>query len=135
MRLDPVDQFKQRCVIIMKKTVKAVLCLVLVIGVVCTLAACGDKIVGRYDLVKMESNGQTLDVSTLKSLAGSDVDMYLELFEDGTGIMKMDGDTTHMRWADGQIWPANQENEKISFTLVDGVLTLEKDGLTLVFEK
>lgn len=119
----------------MKRTIKAVLCLILVMGIVCSLAACGNDIVGRYELIEMESNGQKLDIAALKSLAGSDIDMYLELFEDGTGVLKMDGDTTQMSWADGMIWPTNQGDEKVAFTVDGDVLTLEREGVKLVFKK
>lgn len=119
----------------MNKTVKAVLCLIFVIGMICTLAACGNDIAGRYELVSMESNGQTLDIASLKDLSGSDVDMYLELFDDGTAVMKMDGDTTQLKWDSEHIWPVNNEAETAVYTIADDTITMVKDGVTLIFKK
>ena len=119
----------------MKKSVKAVLCLSLVAVLLVSLVACGGGVAGRYDLISMEAGGQTLDIASLKALAGSDVDMYIELFEDGTGVMKMDGETTKMSYADGKIWPTNSPDEKIPFDVSGDTLTLEQDGVKMVFKK
>ena len=119
----------------MKKSVRAVLCLSLVAILLVSLVACGGGVAGRYELVSMEANGQTLDIASLKAMAGTDVDMYIELFEDGTGVMKMDGETTQMSYADGKIWPTNAPDEKVEFTVKGDTLTLEQSGVKMVFEK
>ena len=55
--------------------------------------------------------------------------------EDGTGVMKMDGETTQMSYADGKIWPTNAPDEKVEFTVKGDTLTLEQSGVKMVFEK
>ena len=121
-------------VLVMKKSVKAVLCLSLVAILLVTLVACGG-IAGRYDLVTMEAGGQSMDIAALKALTGQEMDMYLELNSDGTGVMKMDGETTEMVYDDSQIWPASDPDDKVAYTVDGDTLTIEQDGVKMVFKK
>ena len=118
----------------MKKSVKTILCLVLVIGIVCTLAACGG-VAGRYELASMAMGDQEMDIAALKALAGTDVEMYIELKDDGTAVLAMDGEVTEMQWADGEMWPANNPSDKIPFTVDGDELTMEQSGIKLIFKK
>lgn len=119
----------------MKKTVSTVLCLVLVLGVVFSLTACGSNVAGRYELTTMEMDGQVIDIEKMKILAGEDIEMYIELREDGTAILKMNEEITDMLWADGKIWPKHNTTD-VSSLVIDGtVLTMERDGFKLIFEK
>ena len=119
----------------MKKSVKAVLCLALVAILLVSLVACGGGVSGRYELTTMEANGQSIDIASLKALAGAEVDMYIELFDDGTGVLKMDTETTKMTYANGKIWPTDSPDEAVPFTVKGDTLTMEQDGVKLVFEK
>jgi hypothetical protein len=119
----------------MKKTVNAVLSLVLVLGVVFTLAACGINVAGRYELTTMEIDGQVIDIERMKILVGEDLEMYIELREDGTAILKMNEEITDMLWADGKIWPKHNTAE-VSSLVIDGtVLTMERNGTKMIFKK
>lgn len=118
----------------MKKTVKAAFCLSLVAILMVSLVACGG-VAGRYNLVSMEMGETKLDIESLKAMAGTDVEMYIELNDDGTGVMNMDGETTQMAYADGKIWPVNEADDKVPFTVNGDTLTLEQDGIKMVFKK
>ena len=109
----------------MKNSVKAILCLVLVVGVACTLAACS-SVAGRYDLVSVNMDGVNQDASGLG---------YIDLNEDGTGLMSISGEEFDMCWADGQIWPADDPDDKVSFSVDGDTLTLDLDGNTATFKK
>ena len=129
----------------MKKTLKMVLCMTLVLGMLLSMAACdlgsiGGKasVAGRYDFVKMEMEGFSMDLETLKAMGGdelADIEMYLELKEDGTGVLAVMGESTDMQWADGQIWAVGEEDAKVPFTVENGVLTMEQDGMKMTFKK
>ena len=119
----------------MKKTVRAALCLSLVAILLVSLVACGGGVAGHYNLVSMEMGGQKMDIAALQALAGTSVEMYIELNDDGTGVMCMDGETTEMCYGDGMIWPVNDADDKVPFTVDGDTLTLEQDGMKMVFEK
>lgn len=126
----------------MKKTMKLTLCLILVLSTVLCMAACGgDKngIAGKYVVYSMDSNGMTIKGDTLTaalSAMGMTIDdMYIQLNDDGTGKMSVFGETADMAYADGKIWPVEEPEEKVSFTVSGGKLTLEVEGNKMVFTK
>lgn len=118
------------------RKVKIALCLVLVLGLVMSLAACGGvDVSGKYNLVSMESEGETVTMEDLQAVLGTEIEMYLELKPDGTGVMNMMGETVDMEYADGMIWAVGEEDGKVAFTVEDGKLTMTQDGETLIFQK
>jgi len=120
----------------MKKSVSIILCLVMVLGLACTLAACGDgSVAGRYDMVSMEMGGTVIDIDTLEAMSGSKVEMYIQLNEDGTGVLCSMGETVDMEWADGQMWPVDDPDDKVAFEVDGDTLTMEQEGAKMVFEK
>lgn len=119
----------------MKKSVKMILCIALVLSMLLCFAACGGSdIAGKYTLTSLTSDGTTLDLAAIQQVLGGDL-FYVELKADGTGTMNMAGEVVAMSWANGQMWAVGEEDVKIPFTVEDGVLTMEQDGQTLVFEK
>ena len=126
----------------MKKTMKLTLCLILVLSTVLCMAACGgdkNSIAGKYVVYSMDSNGMTIKGDTLTaalSAMGMTIDdMYIQLNDDGTGKMSVFGETADMAYADGKIWPVEEPEEKVSFTVSGGKLTLEVEGNKMVFTK
>lgn len=114
----------------MKRTLSIVLCVALIVCMVLTMAGCG--VAGRYVLVELSYSG----VSVSAEDAGMDADnSYVELESDGTAVLCLDGDKTDMLWDDDQIWAAGKEDSKAALTVDDGVLTIEVDGIEMVFEK
>ena len=118
----------------MKRTVTTALCLVLVIGLLCTLTACGEDISGRYELISATIDNRTLTIDEFKAFLGADTEMYLELNNDGTGTMAFVGQVAEMQWEGNQIWSA-EGGVKADFTVEEGVLTLDLSGTVLVFKK
>ena len=78
----------------MRKVRSMVAAVLLVIVSVCCFAGCSKKldVVGKWDLVEMTADGQTVTAEQLKALAG-DVEMYAEFTEDGKVILSIMGET------------------------------------------
>lgn len=127
----------------MNKTMKLALCLILVLSTVLCMAACGgdkDSIAGKYIVYSMEMSGLTVEGEMLETaLAASGMtveDMYIQLNDDGTGTMtSMEGETSEMAYADGKIWSVDEPEEKVNFSVKGGKLTLEVEGIKMVFTK
>lgn len=118
----------------MKKILSLALVLILVAA---CLAACGKSggVAGKYNLVSMTMDGETINVSDLEAIAGRKMEAYIELKADGTGIMVMEGERTEMAWADGKIWPVSDPDEKADFTVSGKTLTINESGVVMKFEK
>ena len=102
-----------------------------------TLTGCGKSDAGRYNLYSMTEDGETMTMKDMeemyKEMDMEAPEMYLELKDDGTGQIVMgDEDTEKVEWKDGVI---NTDDEEIKYTVKDGKLTMESDGVELVFEK
>ena len=91
-------------------SVAAVMALLMVLS----LTACGNSTLGYYKLTSAEASGMSFDSSTLAAV-GMDKG-YILLKEDGKAKLSA----------------AGQEQE-LTYTLKDGVITMEKDGTKLVF--
>ena len=46
-----------------------------------------------------------------------------------------DGEVIEMGWADGELWPAEDPEDKVAFTVDGDTLTMEQDGMKMVFKK
>jgi len=114
----------------MKRIFSSILCAALVACMLLTLAGCG--VAGRYVLKEVSYGGISMDAED----AGMDPDdCYIELKANGTGVMCMDGEEFDMEWKDGKIWPEDEKDEKVDFEVEDGELTIEAEGMEMVFEK
>ena len=65
---------------------KKVLCSALVAIMLLCMTACGSSVAGHYDFESMESGGIKITAQSLKDM-GAEMEMYIELEEDGTGTM------------------------------------------------
>ena len=121
----------------MKRTVKYILCLILILGMLSTFVACGDDITGHYELVKVTMADQTYTIQEFRALVGNDVEMFVELNADGTGKMAFVNNETDIEWKGNQLWSVQdgKTGVKANFTLEDGVLTLDISGMIMVFQK
>ena len=113
---------------------KKVLCSALVAIMLLCMTACGNNITGRYDFYSMDMDGVQVTAESLEAL-GSEIEMYVELEKDGTGTMASDGEVIEMGWADGEIWPAEDPTDKAAFVVDGDTLTIEQEGMKLVFKK
>lgn len=118
----------------MNKTIRKLLCLFLILATVSTLAACGSDRYGRYNLVSVSMNGQSFTIQELKDYIGKQDDMYLDLRDDGTATMVFLGESSEMLWEDDKIWPKANAS-KASFTIEENTLTMDMNGITMVFQK
>ena len=113
---------------------KKVLCSALVAIMLLCMTACGSSVAGRYDFESMEMDGVKIIAQSLKDM-GAEMEMYIELEEDGTGTMASDGEVIEMGWEDGEIWPAEDPTDRVAFTIDGDTLTMEQDGVEMVFKK
>lgn len=123
------------------KKVKILVCLALVLSLALCLAACGkdsssgSSIAGKYELVSMEADGEKATKADLEAMFGMEIDFYVQLNSDGTGVFNMMGETEEMEYANGEIWAVSEPESKVPFTVKGNTLTLTMDGSTMTFKK
>lgn len=93
-----------------------------------THTACGNSTLGYYKLTSAEASGMSFDSSTLAAV-GMDKG-YILLKEDGKAKLSAAGQEQELTYDDKNF---TADGESISYTLKDGVITMEKDGTKLVF--
>ncbi len=115
---------------------KKILCSALAAIMLLCLTACGGSgIAGRYEFYSMDMGGGIeITAESLEALGG-EMEMYIELEDNGTGTMALDGEVVDMGWADGEIWPTDDPSDKIGFEVDGDSLTIEYDGVQMVFKK
>ena len=114
----------------MKRPAKILLSVLLILSILSCLAACGSKgPSGTYNLVSMETDGETIDADTLKEFG---MEVTITFNSDGTGSIDMAGDKEEFEWKGNTI---TADGEEIEFRLDGSKLTLEQDGETMVFSK
>ena len=115
----------------MKRTVKAVLSLLVIVSILCCFAACGsgDEPSGTYTLVSMDADGMSVDKDELETMG---ITAKITFNSDGTGEVDLFGEVEEFTWEDGTI---DSNGEELSYELDGDTLTMEKDGEVLVFEK
>lgn len=110
-----------------------ILSLVLVIIMMFSLTACGNKLEGKYMLYSMEAEGETIGLETLKLFGLSD--SYIE-FEDDEFKLSLAGESSEK----GEVDTKNNEligpdGDKVSYTLEDDKFIIEVDGEKMTFVK
>ena len=135
---------------IMKKILSIVLAILLIASLALGIAGCdllssvvpalGNSVAGTYYFEEMTQDGETVareDLEYAAELSGMDLNefLYLQLNDDGTGVMSMMGEEMEMAYEDGKIWPVGDEDEKIPFTVKGNTLTIEQDDMKMVFKK
>lgn len=127
------------------KHAKILVALILALSLVLCLAACGkdsnksggasgDGLAGKYTFHSMSAGGQTVTAEDLAAL-GEPVEIYITLNGDGTGLMYSEGETEDMVYADGQIWPVGDPDDKADFSVKGSTLTISSDGTEMIFKK
>ena len=87
--------------------------------------------VGYWTLLRADSDdpSMAMDEETVQLLQGMGMQMYVELKEDGTGVFCVE-EAKAITWGDGSL---TADGESIAYTLSDGQLLVEMDGMTMVF--
>lgn len=123
----------------MKTKMNKVLAVAMALIMVLALAACGGgsgsgkaAVVGTYTLYEMTTEGTTISNDMLTSLGMDEI--FLEMKEDGTGSMTIDGEASGFKWDDKNIHDETTGDD-IGYTYKDGKLTMNWDGSTMVFQK
>lgn len=112
-----------------------------------SLAACGgskDTVAGTYTLTTVGAEGMTMDVAQMAEAMGMDEDsmkVALELKDGGVlvlsgGSQMFGSDTLEGTWeaGDGTV-DLTIDGDTITCELKDGVITLEENDTSMVFEK
>ena len=120
----------------MKKMGKVVLSIVLVLSMLLCFAACskGGQ-TGRYELTSMVEDGEEYNIAEMKEWFGDDYEAYIELKSNGKAVMNMMGEVTELVYKNGYMWPEGDEDEKVAYKISGKTLTLEEDGMKMVFKK
>lgn len=122
---------------------KKLLCIILTAAMLLALCACGSgskknaatyNDAGYYEIFSVDEGDETLTSSDFKDM---DWHIYLQLNDDGTGVLDMDdGDVTELTWKDGTI---NDGISEIPYVLAGGMLTLDlsddSDTFVMIFKK
>lgn len=129
----------------MKKYLRSILCLLLALSVVFCFAACSDKdededddeevtAAGNYVFQSMTSEGITVDADGLETALGLSADeVFIILNKDGTGTLCFGDEVEELEWDEEEI--TDSTGEVFSYTLKDGLLTLESDDMEMTFKK
>lgn len=113
----------------MKKTIVKLLCVALVLCSLLCLAGCA---MGTYKLDSASVGG--LSVS-LESVGMDPDDYYLEMSPFGTAVFCFDGEEKDMKYGDGKIWPADDEDDTVDMVIDGDEIILELPGVNLTFKK
>lgn len=106
-------------------SVAAVMALVMVLS----LTACGNSTLGYYKLSSAEASGISLDSS---ALAATGMDNGYVLLEDGgKGKLSAAGQEQEFTYDDKNF---TADGESIPYTLKDGVITLDQNGIKITFK-
>lgn len=117
------------------------------------LSACGNSpqsvptdpaadVTGIYHLRHISAAGLDLDADALSQTMGTQISIQLEVKADGTFVMDSAMPELNRQETVSGTWSQGEDtltfatgSEELPVTLSDGLLTLEQDGQSLVFEK
>lgn len=122
----------------MKKCISMML--VLVMSAV-LLVGCGSGAAGTYEAVKVEVNGEEMDLDSFPGLADEGFEATITLDKDGKAemIVKVNGkeQTASGTWTedDDQIIIKNDNGQEQAYEKKDGHLLIEYNGVKLILEK
>ena len=127
---------------------KKLLCIVLSLMLVLSLAACGgaggsgiggSNDVGKYYLHSMETEGMSVgrEFFTAMGMTEEQLDeyMFIEITAPGKAIITMEGQTQEMEYDATSMWPVDEPDEKADCTIADGKITIEMEGSKVIFTK
>lgn len=127
----------------MKKTLCALLCLALMVGVAACLFGCSKEVkYETYYFYEMTDGGVKYTAETLQKdldAEGRNVKIedifYLRMYEDGTAIWCSMGIETKMKYNDTELWPEDEETARAKYTISGDTVTVQEDAATMIFKK
>lgn len=122
---------------------KRALTLFLALAMIVSLAACGgggSSAAGSYKLTEMNAAGVSMKLDELASMAGMEINIVLELKDDGNFALDMSAlgqsESLSGTWkADGNNLVLSAEGEDLPVTFDGKTIVMEQDGQSLTFEK
>jgi len=116
---------------------KKVLLSLFIVACVFVVTGCGSKkssssMAGTYKLVEMKEGSTKITADLLKA-AG--IEYTLEVKADKTAVFTMGTEKQKMKYDDEYFWPADDKDQKASYTYKDGKITIKADSTSMVFEK
>lgn len=116
----------------MRKNILRILCLAMVLCCILSLAACSLAF-GKYELDSASAGGMTLTAEMFKEYMG---ECYIEMTPFGTAKFAYGDEVLDMKYANGKIWPVEEgEEEAVNFKVEGLTITMEMDGMELIFKK
>lgn len=134
----------------MKKSFKAVLCLMLVLGSLLCLCSCGSKneststepapvkqyATGRYEIESVTwEDGTKSSGDQLQEQMEIMGETFVELYSDNTALLCLYGSRMDMEYSENQMWNADSGFMKCEFSVKNGRVTLVYEGTTYIFVK
>ena len=130
----------------MKKSLKLILCLALVMSTLLCFAACGgdDKdgtpsLSGKYTLCALEMDGARVEgaklVERVTAMGYSMDAMYVEFYGNGKGYMSIAENQSEMCYEDGKIWPIDEPDNKVDYTVSGNKVTVSTPEYSMTFSK
>lgn len=118
----------------MKNAAKKITAALLVVVMVFALAACSggngsNGPEGKYTVSSLEADGMKIDPAALGMDTSS---IYIQFNADGTGELSAMGENQSFTW-EGNKMTAN--GETVEFQLSGNTITVEEDGVKMVFTK
>ena len=113
----------------MKRLVLSVLCAALMIRILFAFAGC--SVSERYVLKSLSYEGLTVEAE--KNVDGEE--FYVDLRNDGTAVLRLEGDAIDMKWDESHIWAAGEEDAKAELTIDGNQLTIKIEETLMTFEK
>lgn len=102
-------------------------------------ASTTNSVAGAYQFTSLNDGTSTYEGATLDlvisamELDSVDDYMYLELYEDGTGILSVLGEESDMEYNETHLWPKGSQSDSIAYTFENGELTFSIDTFTYTF--
>jgi hypothetical protein len=116
----------------MRKNTLRILCLAMVLCCILSLAACSLAF-GKYELDSASMGGMTLTAEMFKEYMG---ECYVEMTPFGTAKFAYGDEVLDMKYANGKIWPVEEgEEEAVNFKVEGNKISMEMDGMELIFKK
>lgn len=134
----------------MTKCFKISLCLILILGSLVCLCACGNdsssapvadtpvkqSATGRFEIDAIEwDDGTKLSGDLLQEQIDIMGETFLELYDDNTALLCLYGQRTDMEYSDSKLWNSGNDLFTYEFSVKNGTATLVQDGTTFIFVK
>ena len=124
---------KKRNIIVLVAAAVVLLAIIAIVAVRCGRDDAKD-IVGVYEIVSVEGDGNTLSAEDIEQMKDMDLTMTLDVREDATGVLDVFGEKTEITYDLGDK-TMEIDGQKVPFTYKDKQLEIKQDGSVMIFKK